>query len=130
MSTTILPDIYRHTARKSTVSRNVKPTSKIHTFNNNNNNNNNNVINAKNFKEEQSIFDTIECNIKFEKDLAQSQRLMILPENEIEQMNVEQNHENIIADILDDILKQIPDQVMMMIKKVFRLCTCRFSRFR
>jgi hypothetical protein len=102
MSTTIIPDIYRHIARKSTVSRNVKPTSKNvslcnPTFNIDNN-----------FKEEQSIFDTIQCDIKLEKDIPQQeQSFIILPNNEIEQVIVEQTNEEIICDILEQIKYQI-----------------------
>jgi hypothetical protein len=85
MSTTIIPDIYRHIARKSTVSRNVKPPSKNVSLSNSTFNINNNS------KEEQSIFDTIQCDIKLEKDISQQeQSFIILHDNEIEQMNIEQ----------------------------------------
>jgi hypothetical protein len=90
MSTTIIPDIYRHTARKSTVSRNVKPPSKNVSLCN-------------------SIFDTIQCDIKLEKDSPQQleQSVIILPENEIEQMVVEQTNEEIICDILEHVKNQV-----------------------
>jgi len=104
MSTTIIPDIYRHTARKSTVSRNVKTSSKNVSLSNSTFNINNNS------KEEQSIFDTIQCDIKLEKDIPQQeQSFVILPDNEIEQMNIEQTNDEIICDIIEQIKNQIPE---------------------
>lgn len=105
MSTTIIPDIYRHTARKSTVSRNVKTPSKNLSYSH-----------STNFKDEQSIFDTIQCDIKVEKDLpneepSTAQTYLILPENETEQMNIEQTHEEIIGDLLEQIIQQIPEEL-------------------
>jgi hypothetical protein len=90
MSTTIIPDIYRHTARKSTVSRNVKSISVCNsTF----------TID----KNDQSIFDTI----KLEKEISEEQSFIILPDNDIEEMIVEQTNEEIICDILEQIKNQI-----------------------
>jgi hypothetical protein len=104
MSTTIIPDIYRHIARKSTVSRNVKtPSNNVSlcnpTFNIDNN-----------CKEEQSIFQKLQCNIKLEKDSPEHERsFVIIPENEIEQMNIEQTNEEIIFDIVQQIQNQISE---------------------
>ncbi len=104
MSTTIIPDIYRHTARKSTVSRNVKPSSINVSLRNP-------TLNIDNkSKEEQSIFDTIQCDIKLEKDIPQQeQSFVILSDNEIEQMNIEQTHDEIIFDLVEEIKNQIPE---------------------
>jgi len=103
MSTTILPDIYRHTARKSTVSRNVKPNVSLcnSTFNIDNN-----------CKEERSSFDRIQCDIKLEADISsEEQSFIIIHDNEIEQMIVEQTNEEIICDILEQIKNQIHKKV-------------------
>ncbi|CAF3155879.1 unnamed protein product, partial [Rotaria sp. Silwood2] len=107
MSTTILPDIYRHIARKSTVSRNVKVSSKILPLCNSTS-----IIDNNNSKEEKPIFDRIQCDYKFEKNFQQQkQSFLILPDNEIEQMIVDQSHEEIIKDILEQIQKQIPNNI-------------------
>jgi hypothetical protein len=103
MSTTILPDIYRHTARKSTVSRNVKANVSLcnSTFNIDNN-----------CKEERTSFDRIQCDIKLEADISsEEQSFIIIHDNEIEQMIVEQTNEEIICDILEQIKNQIHKKV-------------------
>jgi len=111
MSTTIIPDIYRHTARKSTVSRNGKPSSKNVSLCNSTLNNS---------KEEQSIFDTIQCDIKLEKDVPQQeQSFIILRDNEIEQMNIEQTNDEIICDIIEQIKNQIPEYFTNQVNKYF-----------
>ncbi len=103
MSTTIIPDIYRHTARKSTVSRNIKNSTKNISLCNSTYNI------EQNCKEEQTIYHTIQCNIKLEEDIPQQeQTFIILPDNEIEQMNIEQTNEEIIFDIIEQIKNQIP----------------------
>ncbi|CAF1209048.1 unnamed protein product [Rotaria sp. Silwood1] len=102
MSTTIFPDIYRHIARKSTVSRNVNVPSKTLPLCNSTS------IHDNNNKEEKIIFDQIQYDYKLEKNLQQQkQSFVILPDNEIEQMIVEQTNEEIIKDILEQIQKQI-----------------------
>jgi len=112
MSTTIIPDIYRHIARKSTVSRNVKLPSKNVSLCNSSFNINNNC------KEEQSIFDTIQCDIKLEKDIPQQeQSFVILPDNEIEQMNIEQTNDEIICDIIEQIKNQIPEYFINQVQR-------------
>lgn len=115
MSTTIIPDIYRHTARKSTVSRNIKaPTINLSLSNNNNNS-----------KEKQLIYNTIQCDIKLEKDILHeeqqqiSKSFTILPENEIEQMNIEQTNEEIIHDIIEQIKNQIPEYFIDQVLNIF-----------
>lgn len=90
MSAGIMPDMYRHTARKSTVSKNLKPS---------NLNYNTNEIPCKQL----TLFNSIECNIKLEKD----DTFIILQDNEIEQMIIEEDQNEIIYDILQDIINQI-----------------------
>lgn len=116
MSTTIIPDIHRHIARKSTVSRNVKNSSKNISLSNSTYNID------KNSKEEQSIFDTIQCDIKLEKDIPQQdQPFVILPDNEIEQMNIEQTNDEIICDIIEQIKNQIPEYLTNQVNKRIKI---------
>ncbi|CAF3658534.1 unnamed protein product [Rotaria sordida] len=110
MSAGILPDMYRYTARKSTVSKNPKPsnvslcnnsTTHYSTYHNDNN------------TKQQQIFDTIEHNIKLEKDVPQQQEsFMILPDNEIEQMIIEENNEKTQEEIIYDIVEGITNQTI------------------
>jgi hypothetical protein len=107
MSTTILPDIYRHIARKSTVSRNVKPPSTNVSLCNSTFNIDNNC------KEERTSFDRIQCDIKLEADISSDeQSFIIIHDNEIEQMIVEQTNEEIICDILEQIKNQIQKDLL------------------
>ena len=100
MSTTIIPDIYRHIARKSTVSRNVKNPS-----------NNVPLCNPTYNIEEQSIYQKLQCNIKLEKDILpeQDRSFVLIPDNETEQMNIEQTNEEIIFDIMQRMKDRIPE---------------------
>lgn len=101
-----MPDMYRHTARKSTVSKNIKPPNVSLSPTTTNNNSTmhyltyHNDINCK----QQTKFDPIECNIKLEK---QEELFIIIPDNEIEQMIIEEDNENIIYDILEQIINEI-----------------------
>ena len=99
MSTAIIPDIYRHTARKSTVSRNVKPSNIAvcnSTFNTD-----------ENFKTDHSIFHTIKLENDIPQEEEEEQSFIVLPDNEIEEMIVEQTNDEIICDILEQIKNQI-----------------------
>lgn len=91
MSTTVLSDIYRHFARKSTVSRNAK-------------------IPPKNSSS------TLESVPKDEKmpivDIKQKEKFCILPDNETEQMIIEPTNEEIIHGIVQDIGQQISDEFL------------------
>lgn len=103
MSTSIIPDIYRHTARKSTVSRNVK--SQVKTVAS--------LPVTNTCKEEPSIFETIQCDIKLESDsLPMEQSFVIIPDNEIEQMVVEQTNDEIIRQIIEQIQNDVLIQLM------------------
>lgn len=96
MSTTIVPDIHRHIARKSTVSRHVKNLSLCNgTLNSNNHSSTN-----------------FSCNIKLEKDIPQEneQRFVLIADNETEQMNIESNDEEIISSIVENIQYQIEQE--------------------
>jgi hypothetical protein len=111
MSAGIMPDMYRHTARKSTVSKNVKP-SNISICNNNNSTTNYATYNNEKNSNESTIFDTLECNIKLEKDIPQQdETFLILPDNEMEEMiigeEIEGTNEDIIYDIIEQIIQQI-----------------------
>ncbi|CAF1286095.1 unnamed protein product [Adineta steineri] len=119
MSAGIMPDMYRHTARKSTVSKTIKSsniplcnTSTLHYSSYNNND-----IDSK--QDKTTIFDTIQCNIKFEEEIPRQQEpFIILRDNEIEQMtieeNLEQTDENIIDDIIQQIINQIPQSSILL----------------
>ncbi|CAF1352884.1 unnamed protein product [Adineta ricciae] len=114
MSTSIIPDIYRHTARKSTVSRNVKSQAK-------------NVASlpvTNTCKEEPSIFDTIQCDIKLESDSPpMEQSFVIIPDNETEQMIVEQTNDEIIREIIEQIQNQIQNDMLIQMMDVNSNCT-------
>ena len=107
-----MPDMYRHTARKSTVSKNVKPAPvSICPHPNNSSTPYSTYPNEKNASE-QTIFDTLECNIKLEEDIPQQDiPFSILPDNEMEEMiigeEIEQTNEEIIGDIMEQIIQQI-----------------------
>jgi hypothetical protein len=111
MSAGIMPDMYRHTARKSTVSKNVKP-SNVSLCNNNNSTTHYSTYHNDNNCKQQTIFNTIECNIKLEEDIPQQdESFIILPDNETEQMiigeDIEQTNDNVIYDIIEQIINQI-----------------------
>jgi hypothetical protein len=112
MSAGIMPDMYRHTARKSTVSKNVKP-SNLSISNNNNSTTNYTSYHLEKNSNEQTIFDTLECNIKLEKDIPQQDEpFIILPDNEMEEMIIGEEierttNEEIIYDIIEQIIQQI-----------------------
>ena len=101
MSTTIVPDIHRHIARKSTVSRNVKNLSLC-----------NGTLNSTNHcKESSANFSSLSCNIKLEKEIPEEeQRFVLIPDNDIEQMNIEPNDEQIVVSIMEDIQNRIDQQ--------------------
>lgn len=95
MSTTIVPDIHRHIARKSTVSRNVKNLTLC---------NGGGSLNSENFS-------SLSCNIKQEKEIPhEQQRFVFITENDIEQMHVEENDEQIISSIIEQIQNRIDQQ--------------------
>jgi hypothetical protein len=112
MSAGIMPDMYRHTARKSTVSKNVKPSNVSLCNNNNNSTTHYSTYHNDNNCKQQTIFNTIECNIKLEEDIPQQdESFIILPDNETEQMiigeDIEQTNDNVIYDIIEQIINQI-----------------------
>ncbi len=120
MSAGIMPDMYRHTARKSTVSKNVKP-SNVSLCNNNNNSTTHYLTyhNDNNCKQ-QTIFDTIECNIKLEEDIPQQEEsFIILPDNETEEMIIGEDIEQTNDDIIYDIIQQIINQIIQSSSNTF-----------
>ncbi len=109
-----MPDMYRHTARKSTVSKNVKP-SNLSICNNTNNNSTTNYTSYHHEKNstEQTILDTLECNIKLEKDIPQQDGpFLILPDNEMEEMIIGEDIERTNDEIIYDIIEQITQQII------------------
>ncbi|CAF4203940.1 unnamed protein product, partial [Rotaria sordida] len=71
------------------------------------------IVDNNNIKEEKIIFDQIQSDYKFEKNIQQQkQSFLILPDNEIEQMIIEQTNEEIIKDILEQIQKQISNDYL------------------
>jgi hypothetical protein len=112
MSAGVMPDMYRHTARKSTVSKNLK-SSNITLCNNNNSPTHYSTYHNDNNCKQQTIFDTIQCNIKLEKDIPQQdESFIILQDNETEQMiiggeEIQQTNEEIIYEILEQIINEI-----------------------
>jgi hypothetical protein len=111
MSASIMPDMYRHTARKSTVSKNLKPSNV--SLCNNSTTHYTNYHNDNNNSKSTTIFDTIECNIKLENDIPQQQEsFLILPDNETEQMIIGEDIEPTDEEIIYDIIEQIRNQIV------------------
>ncbi|CAF4371460.1 unnamed protein product [Rotaria socialis] len=103
MSTTILPDIYRHFARKSTVSRNVKISPKNVPLCNST------FTLDSNSQVTSLAFNRVCSEVKLGSDVQQKQTFLMLPDNETEEMIVEQTNQEIISDIIEQIQQQIPD---------------------
>ena len=106
MSAGIIPDIYRHTARKSTVTKIIKstngssPSQSSLSY----------VTSHLNEKHSKPLLtpklESIQCTIKLEED-SPPEPMIILPDNEIEQMIVEEDLDRTIENVLEDILQQI-----------------------
>ena len=110
MSAGILPDMYRHTARKSTVSRNTKPSNT--SLRNKSTTHYSPYHKDDHNSKQPKLFNKTEYYIKVESDILQQQeRFTILFDNETEQMitveNNEQSNKEIILDIIEEIKKQI-----------------------
>jgi hypothetical protein len=114
MSAGIMPDMYRHTARKSTISKNLKP-SNVSLCNNNNNNSithYSTYLNDNNSKQS-TIFEAIQCNIKLENDISQQEEsFIIIPDNETEEMIIGEEIEQTNEEIIDEIMEQIINQII------------------
>ncbi|CAF0764901.1 unnamed protein product [Adineta ricciae] len=118
MSAGIMPDMYRHTARKSTVSKALKssailpvcnnPTTPYATYNNNTNH-------LDNESRQDSIIDITPCQIKVEEESPQQSQqresFLIIPDNETEQMIIAEEYSHTNEDVICDILEQILDQI-------------------
>lgn len=98
------PDIYRHIARKSTVSRNSKSQPK----------------NAAPYplphmcKEEPSVFEAIQCDIKEEKNVPPvEQSLVLLPDNEMEQAT-----EETLREMIEQIQLRVQDEWLQQVRTV------------
>ena len=115
-----MPDMYRHTARKSTVSKALKssaivpvcnnPTTHYATYSNNNSNNH-----LDNESRQDSIIDITTCQIKVEKESPQQSQqpesFLIIPDNETEQMIIVEEHNHTNEDVICDILEQVLDRI-------------------
>ena len=110
MSTSVIPDMYRHTARKSTVSKSMKST-----------NGSNSPASTRSFLvnhhgdkllkvSSPTKTPPIPYQIKMEKDIA-IERFLILPDNETEQMSVDDDVERAVQHILEQIIEQISSTV-------------------
>jgi hypothetical protein len=122
MSAGIMPDMYRHTARKSTISKNLKPSHVSLCTNNNNNNSTahySTYLNDNNSKQS-TIFETIQCNIKLENDISQQEEsFIIIPDNETEEMIIGEESEQTNEEIIDEIMQQIINQIIQSSSNTF-----------
>ena len=101
MSAGIMPDIYRHTARKSTITKALK-SSLVNKTNDNN---------STAFHQDK-LYESIECRIKLEKDILPQpeEKFFILPNNELEEMIVDTKETN--EEIITNICKQIINEIV------------------
>lgn len=108
MSAGVMPDIYRHMARKSTVTKVLKSTLV-----------NGKTTNTSTTFHPDKIYEPIDCKIKLEEDILPQaeEKFFILPNNELEEMIIDnkETNEDIISDIFEQIINQIvdssPDQI-------------------
>ncbi len=106
MSAGIIPDIYRHTARKSTVTKSIK-SSNVSSSPRSSFSNGTCHLDDKHSKPLLTAkLESIQWPIKLEEDLP-AEPLILLPDNETEQMIVEEDLDRTIEDILENILQQI-----------------------
>jgi hypothetical protein len=112
MSAGIMPDVYRHTARKSTVSKMIKPSNvpvcstvatPYATYHHDNE------------KKQETIFDAIECTIKLEEDIPASlpETFVLVPDNETEQLLVKEDQDQRNTEAAGDIIEQILNQIAL-----------------
>ena len=103
MSAGIIPDVYRHTARKSTVSKTIKSTS-ICSPQNLNLSHLNISFDDKQLQTSNSI-NRISTTIKLEE--LPRETFIIQRDNEVEQMIIDDHHELIIRQILDEMIESL-----------------------
>lgn len=112
MSAGILPDMYRYTARKSTVSKNPKPTN-ISLCNNSPSSTHFSIYRNDNNIKQSPILDAFERSIKVEKEIPeQLESFTIQHDNEIEQMIIGENSEQTNEEIIYDIIEQIKNHII------------------
>ena len=105
MSAGIIPDIYRHTARKSTVTKSIK-SSNVSSSPHSSFSNGTSHLDEKHSKPLLTAkLESIQWPIKLEEDLP-AEPLILLPDNETEQMVVEEDLDGPIEDILEGILRR------------------------
>jgi hypothetical protein len=102
MSAGIIPDMYRHTARKSTVSKSLKSSNATSCQNSSLSYRTSHVDDKHSIVLPSTKFDQIQQEIKVEQD-----PFVFLPDNETEQMKIEDDIDQIVYEIFDDIAKQI-----------------------
>lgn len=113
MSAGIIPDVYRHTARKSTVSKTIKSTS-IRSPQNLNLSHLNISFDDKQLQTSNSI-NRISTTIKLEE--LPRETFIIQHDNEVEQMIIDDNHELIIRQILDEMIESLGTTVVHQIEE-------------
>lgn len=135
-----MPDLYRHTARKSTVSKNVKPIN-VSPCNFNGPSTTYPAYHQASNSSEQTIFNPLQCDIKLENDLIPiDEPFIILPDNETEEMfigdGIEQTDDETIHQLIEEIIQSIeqtsPSIVNQVDKYSFYLdfCFTGISRFK
>ncbi|CAF1518995.1 unnamed protein product, partial [Adineta ricciae] len=135
MSAGIMPDMYRHTARKSTVSKTLKSSAIVPVCNNPTahcamyNNNNNHLDNE---SRQDSIIDITPCQIKVEEESPQQSQqpesFLIVPDNETEQMIIAEDHSHTNEDVICDILEQILDRITQPSIETIQSSSTQISR--
>lgn len=106
-----MPDLYRHTARKSTVSKNVKPIN-VSPCNFNDPSTTYPAYHQASNSSDETIFNTLQCDIKLENDLIPlDQPFLLLPDNETEEMSIGDERDS-------DIVYQLVDEMIQSIEKI------------
>lgn len=106
-----MPDLYRHTARKSTVSKNVKPIN-VSPCNFNDPSTTYPAYHQASNSSDETIFNTLQCDIKLENDLIPlDQPFLLLPDNETEEMSIGDERDS-------DIVYQLVDEMIQFIEKI------------
>ena len=105
-----MPDLYRHTARKSTVSKNVKPIN-VSPCNFNDPSTTYPAYHQASNSSDETIFNTLQCDIKLENDLIPlDQPFLLLPDNETEEMSIgEERDSDIVHQLIEEMIQSIED---------------------
>ena len=120
MSAVVIPDLYRHTARKSTVSKNIKssnvsPCTLNESPSPTTTTTNYSMYPSTSNSDEETIFNALQCDIKIEEDLSPvDQPFLLIRDNETEEMSIgeeceQQTDEQIIHQMIDEIVQSVPE---------------------